>query len=193
MDSNPETNVVNDSETEAEKEKTVSLKAFLEVKKEKQMYKEKLEQFELAKNEEENKSLSEVEKLKKELAKVTSQFNEATNSLKTKEQKELKHSAYLAAKKQALGDGFILEDEDTAYKFIDKLPFNEETYENEILEFIEFGKKPKMPASKPSINFGANQTQGKAAKDYTGAELRKLHDENPDLYKKVVQERKNKK
>lgn len=190
MDSNPEPNVVN--EVEPDKERTVSLKAFLEVKKEKQMYKEKLEQFELAKEEEQNNNLSEVEKLKKELAKVTSQFNEATSLLKAKEQKELKHSAYLAAKKQALGDGFILENEEIAYKFINKLPFDEETYENDILEFIEFSKKPKMPASTPSINFGANTPQVKAAKDYTGAELRKLHDENPELYRKVVQDRKKK-
>lgn len=169
------------AEETSETEKTVSLRAFLEVKKEKQKYKEELEAFQLAEEERRNAELTETERLKKE-------NEQLATTLRLKEIKEMKHNAYLEAKSQ-IGEGYIIDDEAKLYSAIEKLSFDEKSYKDDVFNIIELSKKPKTPAAQPIFNMGASQS-GKKASEYSAAELRNLHDNDKVAYAEVMKQRK---
>lgn len=164
--------------------KMVPLKELIELRNKFKETKSQLEQFQMAEQEKAQKDLSESEKWKKKYDEVF-QINQA-NEIKSK-----KHKAFLDAKSK-LGEGYTIENEDKVYSAIEKLQYNEESYLDDISNLLEIAKKPKKQAAQV-FNMGASQVATKDASEYTGVELRQIQESDPERFKQILSERKNKK
>ena len=166
-------------------EKTVSAKAFYTVKQQLKDAKAKLDAAAKAEEDRKTAELSEIERLKKENAGYQTR-------IQTFEIEKKKTDTYSAIKSKVLGDNYTLENEDKILKTIGKLSYNDETFEDDLKDLIELAKKPKK-AGASTLNLGELKTKqiaDKAAKDYSGAELRAIQQSDPEKFKAILAERK---
>lgn len=181
-----EANETNDEVSEqvsSNEQKMVPLKELIELRNKFKETKGQLDNYLAADEDRKNKELSEIEKLKKENTKYLEQIRQG-------EIKSKKHSAFLEAKAK-LGEGYVIENEDKVYSAIEKLSFNDETYQTDINDLLEIAKKPKKQDVQV-FNLGASNVNEKKASDYTGAELRQIQEQDPERFKQIVAERKRK-
>lgn len=173
-------------------EKTVSAKAFWNVKQEMKSYKEKLEQYELEREEAENARLSEVERLQKELSKRDSIIKEKDDWISARDIKDKKISAFMEAKKN-IGDGFILETEveQKLLNKLDKFSYDDESFLEDVSDLINIAKKPKKANNGSPFNLGSVGKSEKNPLDYTASDLKALEVEDKERYNQVLAERRS--
>jgi hypothetical protein len=136
-----------------------------------------------------NAELSEIDRLKKMNEQLTKQVGEFT----------VKDSKRTALEKAIgkIGDGFTLEGRMTqVIKHVDRLSFNPETVETDVMEIVSDLKIAKKPADSPvgggslPIGSGAGAGgNGKKATELTGSELQALKSSDPDKFAEVMKER----
>lgn len=125
--------------------------------------------------------LSDVERAKSESEKLQKRVAE----LESRERK----MAALRAAKQKLGSGYTLDGVEAKLEAqIEKLAFNAETVDADVAELVELAKRPRGDKSP----LGAKTRDDNSVKDpkqMTPKELAALHKEDPEEYRRVMDER----